>query len=137
MMSDFELIYLFHQMIALSGDTFIVCVSVIAGFLFIGLFFGQVLTRSMTVILVTLYSFVIFATIFQVSRMYLSFQAFAFRIRQQPAEGADLAWYPVNSTPEFMLNALPFFGPSMALVAYIASLIFFFNTYKSDPKSFR
>ena len=136
-MSDFELLYLFNETIALAGNSFVAFVSIVAGFLFVGLFFGQVLTKSMTILVVALYSFVSFASIFQISRMYLTFQAFALRIRQQTVEGADLAWHPLNSTSEFPLSMLPFVAPSMLVIAYIASLIFFFNTRKLDPKSFR
>ena len=135
-MSDFEVLYLFNETVALTWTATFAVLSIVAGFLFVGLFFGQMLTKTMTILIVALYSFVNLAAIFQIHRMFLTFQAFALRIRQQTVEGADLAWHPINSTPEVMLSMVPVFAPTILVIAYIASLIFFFNTRKLDPKSF-
>jgi len=136
-MTDYELVYLFKEVTRLASDFFLGYISIVVGFLAIGLFFGQMLSRILIILTVGLYSFLSIAAISSIWREYQTFEAMALQIRKRAAEGADLAWLPVVQAPEIAFRVAPISIGLMLVVIFCASIYFFFQVRGIDPKDFR
>lgn len=136
-MTEFELAYLFLETLKTASDSFFWVVTMMTGFLVIGLFFGQLLDRVMTGLVVGGYTALVLISAIQVNRAYTSFRNIAFEIRDRAAETDELQWHAVTRTPEWFLNAGPYLVVAFVALGYIGTLIFFFRTRHLDPKEFR
>lgn len=136
-MSEYELADLFLNTVVAAGNLFLSLVTIMTGFLVVGLFFGQLLDRVMLIIVVGGYTGLILVSGLQVNRAYTSFSNIAFEIRERAAETGELHWHAVVSTPQWFLEAGPYVTGFFVLLGYVGSLIFFFRTRKLDPKDFR
>lgn len=136
-MTEFELSYLLIETVSYTGDLFLGAVSIMTGFVVIGLFFGQMLNRLMTLMLVGGYTLVMFGTTAQLNRIWINFLGIAIEIRARHAETGAFDWHGITRTPEVLLNIAPYFTTVVILGAYTGTLIFFFQTRKLDPKEFR
>jgi len=136
-LSNFELAYLLIETANLGSNLFLGAVTIMTGFVVIGLFFGQMLNRTMTGLLVGGYTLVMLGTTAQLNRLWANFLGLALEIRARHAETGAFEWHAIVHTPEVLLNFAPYFITLVIVGAYVGTLAFFFQTRKLDPKEFR
>jgi len=136
-LTNYELVFLFKEVTRLASDFFMTYISIVVGFLAIGLFFGQTLPRSLTAIVVGLYSVISLSTVLSVMGEFQAMGSLALQIRARAAQGADIEWLPINSAPSWVLESLPVYFGLVLAVVFICSIFFFFRVQHLDPKDFR
>jgi len=136
-LTNYELVYLFKEVTRLASDFFMTYISIVVGFLAIGLFFGQMLPRSLTAIIVGLYSVISISTVLSVMAEFHSMSSMALQIKERATEGADIGWLPINNAPPLALELLPIYFGLILVIVFTCSIFFFFRIRMIDPKDFR
>jgi len=136
-LSNYEILFAFYETGHLISESMALVMTVLAGFMVAGVFFGQVLDRIMTALLVGVYSLFYLFTAFTLVRQAHAYGGLMEVIRERNAEGTDFSWHGGVNIPDTVV-AVGIWPLSFVLtVAFAGSLVFFFRTRQLDPKSFR
>lgn len=136
-LSNYEILFAFYETGHLISDSMALVMTVLAGFMVAGVFFGQVLDRVMTVLLVGVYSLFYFFSAFTLVRQAHAYGALMDVIRERNAQGVDFSWHGGVNIPDAVVSVGTWPLSFVLTAAFAGSLIFFFRTRKLDPKSFR
>ena len=131
-MTDYELLSTFIEFINTTWLIFTTYVSIVFAFLAVGYLISSRLTPKMVSLVVTLYSLVAVWSIFALSQNVQAISAAQGEIKRVVQEsGSTLGWVPIASVPNFMNSAVPILVTSIAIVAYLGSVFFFFYQRKN------
>jgi len=136
-MTEYELGDLFLNTALGAGSLFMTLVTVMAGFLFVGLYFGQMLDRVMTGIIVAGYTIIFATSDMQINRAYTTFVNLGEEIRRRAESGDEFQWHAVLTAPEWIFSVSPYLASGLLVLGYVGTLVFFFRTRKLDPREFR
>lgn len=136
-LSNYEILFAFYETGHLISSSMALVMTVLAGFMVAGVFFGQVLDRVMTTLFVGVYSLFFLLTAFTLVRQTHAYGALMEEIRARNAQGTDFSWHGGINVPDFFV-ALGVWPLVLILaLAFAGSLIFFFRVRTTDPKQFR
>lgn len=136
-LSNYEILFAFYETGHLISDSTALVMAVLAGFMVAGVFFGQVLDRVMTALLVGVYSLFYLFSAFTLVRQAHAYGALMVEIRGRNAQGVDFSWHGGVDIPDAVVTIGTWPLTFVLTAAFIGSLVFFFRTRKLDPKSFR
>ena len=133
-MTDYELLSIFIEFINTTWTIFATYVSVVFAFLVAGYLVSKKLSSSIVSTVVTLYTLVAFWSIFALNRNVVAIGAAVAEINRAILEdGSSLGWLPAIASADFLTPVIPFLVTSLAIVAYLGSIFFFFYQRKRDP----
>lgn len=136
-MSDYEVLMVFYEVTDDLNGVFTLYLSMIGAFLFLGLFFAQVLNRLMTGIIIFIYLSMMSGVVTRMVEACAMFERVVGEMgRRTMLEDSGLAWIG-EIRPDFVLQSFSETTAFTLTLAIIASIIFFFQTSKIDPKDLR
>jgi len=130
-MTDYELMSLVVEGINTLWAIFAIYVSIVFAFLVVSYLAASQLAAKIVTIVITLYTLVALWSFWGLNRTAATFAAIIAEIQRAVDEdGSSLGWYPGVSIPDFVLTVFPALITTIALVAYVGSIAFFFHQRK-------
>lgn len=136
-LSNYEILFAFYETGHLISESMALVMTVLAGFMVAGVFFGQVLDRVMTALLVGVYSLFYLLSAFALVRQAHAYGGLMNVIRERNAQGVDFSWHGGVNIPDALVAVGTWPLAFVLTAAFIGSLVFFFRTRRLDPKDFR
>jgi len=125
-MTDFEIAYLFSELVNSMTATSMNYATFLFAFLVASVAGAERLSRGMMIIALSAYGVIMIITIFIFSRMLLGFSGLATQIRDMANEpGSSLGWHELRYAPDIALTLAPGLAILIYLVAFVGSLYFF------------
>jgi len=127
-MTDYEMIYTFNDYLNLVFTVLMGYVSIVSAFLIVGYLISSKLDSKMTSIVVGLYTIITIPMVFICQRLTDTFVSIVKEIRKAVNDGASsLGWHNITTEPEFLAQTIIIIIPIVMILAYMASLIFYFH----------
>ena len=128
-MTEAELIQTFQNYIELLDSEIFGYVGVLSGFIVLSYLVADKLTATLTVIVVTLYTFACGILIVRIVLLRRDFSALYGYIMEQKASGAiEVPWF--GSNPSWLAEVVSFLIWAVAIGGYTGSIVFFFYQRK-------
>jgi cell division protein FtsB len=134
-MTEFEMAYLVNEMRNGVVSSLSLYFGVLTAFLVASYVAAHRLTRTMTTIVVglfTLFSLLMFASI---NSQQQALAALAKEVRAFAAAGKGLAWHPGTKVPDWAIDMSIYLGDVLVVAAIVASIYFFFHCRHVNRKT--
>ncbi len=130
-MTDYEMLSTVIEIVNALWAIFATYVSIVFAFLVASYLVADKLAPKIVSIVITLYTLVALWSVFGLNRISATASGMAFEIKRAVLEaGSSLGWHPIVGTPDQLFSAIPVFVTTVALVAYVGSIVFFFHQRK-------
>jgi len=133
-MTDSELLSAFMAAVESLWLIFSTYVSIVFAFLVVSYLVANKLQKSLSAIVVALYTLVALWSTWALSRGSMSVTAVAGEMKARTQQGTfSIDWHPAANTPDILISAIPLLITSIAVLAYIGSIFFFYIQRKNPP----
>jgi hypothetical protein len=126
-MTEFEMAYLFNDMQIALGATIQYNFAITTAFLAAAYLAAHRLTRSMVIIVVTIYAMTVVGNILMMVRIMQSLAGLAKEIQAFAQAGKGLAWHAVTNVPVWAFDSSRYTAILLFVGASAASIYFFFH----------
>jgi len=136
-MTDYEVLMVFYEVTDDLNSIVGLYISMVAAFLFLGLFFGHVLNRLTTGIVIFIYISMMTGVIERMNGACAVFEDVIFQLHARSLETDSAIGWLSNFAPNPFTRSFSETTTVTLTLAVLASIVFFFQTRKLDPKNFR
>lgn len=131
-MTDYEAVSVLNEFASTTWTIFATYVSIVFAFLVASYLVASKLVSRIVVVVIVLYTLVASWAVWGLNRSSASLVASIAEIKRRVQEdGSSLGWLPATSIPDVMLRAVPLLVTTVAVVAFVGSVVFFFHQRKS------
>lgn len=137
-MTEYEMAYLYSEMQLGIVAQWSLYVSVMSAFLIMSFLAAHRLSRAMSALAITLFSWFWYVLLMLGYREYASFVGLMAEMKKFKEAGKGLYWHSATQTPEILLKVIPSAWIAFQLIFYAAAVGFFFHcrhmNLKGDAK---
>jgi hypothetical protein len=130
-MTDYEIVSVLNEFVSTTWAIFATYVSIVFAFLVASYLVASRLVPRIVAVVIILYTLVALWAVWGLNRTAANLVASIAEIKRRVQEdGSSLGWLPATSIPDVMLHAVPFLVTTVAVVAFVGSVVFFFHQRK-------
>lgn len=135
-MTEFEMAYLLTDMQSAMANEFAILFSLLFGFLGASYVAAHRLSRMMLSVAIPSYTLLYFLVGGLLKALSVSFFGLISQMHAFSASGKGLLWHAsATAAPAFWIPVVPYVVPTILLLTYVGSLVFFFQCRRVNRKT--